>query len=188
MTLGGRLRPAADATPADWIGDELGEFGTVGGLIPSRFERCLVVWHDEDRSPGWASPPQLVDWLATRLRDRTTTPEGCSFAIWEGYGFAAATTAALDRMPSVVLPHRRYHLFAGAVTDATELQRPGSPLGFAPDLWWPDDRAWFVATDTDLSWTCLGASAEVCEAIAGDLPPRRWRVVERATPNGLAGR
>jgi hypothetical protein len=30
--------------------------------------------------------------------------------------------------------------------------------GHSPNLWWPDDRAWCVATEIDLAWTYLGGS------------------------------
>ena len=28
----------------------------------------------------------------------------------------------------------------------------------SPNLWWPDDRAWCVATEIDLAWTYVGGS------------------------------
>jgi len=42
-----------------------------------------------------------------------------------------------------------------------------------PDLWWPEDRAWFVATDTDLSWLYVGGTTD----LTNELP-------ERTTPVG----
>jgi hypothetical protein len=34
-----------------------------------------------------------------------------------------------------------------------------------PSLWWPDDRAWCVATDIDLMSTYVGGSADAIQAI-----------------------
>ncbi|MCZ4590055.1 hypothetical protein R1X32_13475 [Rhodococcus opacus] len=35
----------------------------------------------------------------------------------------------------------------------------------SPNLWWPDDRAWCVATDVDLMASYVGASTECVHAI-----------------------
>ncbi|MFC9837889.1 hypothetical protein ACFVKB_29370 [Rhodococcus sp. NPDC127530] len=35
----------------------------------------------------------------------------------------------------------------------------------SPNLWWSDDRAWCVATDTDLMATYVGGSARCIDAI-----------------------
>ena len=39
-----------------------------------------------------------------------------------------------------------------------------------PDLWWPGDRQWFVATDTDLEWTYLGGSHAFIADVTAALP------------------
>lgn len=41
----------------------------------------------------------------------------------------------------------------------------GPPLHQSPTLWWPDDRAWCVATEVDFHSTYLGRSAELCEQV-----------------------
>jgi hypothetical protein len=35
-------------------------------------------------------------------------------------------------------------------------------------LWWPDDRAWFVASEIDLYATYIGCTSELARAIARD--------------------
>jgi hypothetical protein len=65
----------------------------------------------------------------------------------------AAIRAALREVPRFELPHRVYYLLAGPVAAATQLHDPGSLRDWCrPDLFWPDDRRWFVATDVD-SWS-----------------------------------
>jgi hypothetical protein len=62
----------------------------------------------------------------------------------------AAVRAALSQLPRFDLPGRRYYLVTGPVAAATELKDPGSTTDWRnPDLLWPDDRRWFVATDVD---------------------------------------
>lgn len=63
------------------------------------------------------------------------------------------------------LSNRRYYLLRSTLAAASRIE---SPDGFglqAPDLWWPEDRSWFVATDTDLDWTYVGGS----EALVNDV-------------------
>ena len=38
----------------------------------------------------------------------------------------------------------------------------------APNLWWPADRSWCVATEIDLAWTYVGGPAGLIEAVLGD--------------------
>ena len=38
----------------------------------------------------------------------------------------------------------------------------------APRLWWPDDRAWFVATETDLASTYLGGARALIDRLMND--------------------
>jgi len=41
--------------------------------------------------------------------------------------------------------------------------------GDSPNIWWPEDRAWCVATDIDLYDTYVGGSQECIEAVLGNL-------------------
>ncbi len=34
-----------------------------------------------------------------------------------------------------------------------------------PNLWWPEDRAWFVATEIDLAWTYVGGREALIEQL-----------------------
>ncbi len=40
-------------------------------------------------------------------------------------------------------------------------------LSQPPNIWWPADRAWFVATTIDLDSTYIGASQECIDALLG---------------------
>ena len=43
------------------------------------------------------------------------------------------------------------------------------PAEQSANLWWPDDRAWFVATDIDLMTTYVGGSAAcIADLLAAD--------------------
>jgi hypothetical protein len=99
--------------------------------------------------------------LVEHLRERTTTPDRCWFGLWEGFG-------ALDDggiRERVVLPHRNYLLYGGTIDHALE-----SPMPFdqSPNLWWPEDRAWFVASEIDFAWTYVGGDRGLIAALVSD--------------------
>lgn len=99
--------------------------------------------------------------LVEHLRDATTTPDRCWFALWEGFG-------GLDDGgvgARVALPHRNYLLYGGTIDRALE-----SPMPFdqSPNLWWPEDRAWLVASEIDYAWTFVGGARDLIAALVAD--------------------
>jgi hypothetical protein len=107
-------------------------------------------------------PAALAEPLTGILRAHTTTPETCWFAIWEGYG---ALSGDIRLEPSFELPHRRYHLLQGPI-EALDVPCDPPFVRQTPNIWWPDDRAWCVATEVDLDSTYVGGSAACIAALA----------------------
>jgi hypothetical protein len=68
--------------------------------------------------------------------------------------------------PRVELPERAYLLLEGPLDAAGELAMPLRPQ--SPNLFWPDDRAWCVTTETDLDSTYLGGTAALIAEILAD--------------------
>lgn len=103
-------------------------------------------------------PPSVSSALAGAVGRHTSTRERCWFAFWEGHG---GLTRDVTAAPGFELPNRGYHLLGGPVDAATEpvIDRQSA------NLWWPDDRAWCVATEIDLNTTYLGCSQECAEAV-----------------------
>ncbi len=62
------------------------------------------------------------------------------------------------------MPYRSYHLFGGPLQDATQLGywvnadclHPQSP-----NLMWPNDHAWCLATEIDFDTTLVGGSQDL---------------------------
>jgi hypothetical protein len=134
----------------------------------------LVGWDD---SAGRQSPPEpwelpndgslLPDEcaaVADVLARHTTTPDTCWFCMWEGYGSGWPVLNRLGEWaPRVALEYRNCLLFRGPVRAATAFR--SEPWFQSPTLWWPDDRAWCVATELDGYSTYLGATPEALRAL-----------------------
>jgi hypothetical protein len=100
--------------------------------------------------------------LVDHLRTATTTPDLCWFAMWEGFG-------GLDDgviRERVRLPNRNYLLYGGNIDRA--LQSPMDPFDQSPNLWWPEDRAWFVAIEIDFDSTFVGGDDRLIAALVTD--------------------
>jgi hypothetical protein len=102
-------------------------------------------------------PTETAELLAAILRRHTAAPERCWFAVWNGFG---ATRDLVRESPTFRVPGREYHVLAGEIEAILDnvLNRP---FVQSANLWWPDDRAWCVATEIDLNTTYLGCS-ETC--------------------------
>lgn len=110
--------------------------------------------------------PELAAPLAATLAHHTASGDSCWFAVWNGWG---GIRSDVPRAPTFAVPSREFHLLAGPVEAAVENlgEWPGQQ---SPNLWWPDDRAWCVATEIDFKTTYIGCS-EACsdEILATEL-------------------
>lgn len=81
--------------------------------------------------------------------------------------------------PRASRPHRDYVLYTGALDGALVLgdlehqwrQRSGQSAVHdeVPDLWWPESRAWFVGSDTDLEHcTHIGGTHELIAQVLAE--------------------
>lgn len=77
----------------------------------------------------------------------------------------------MREVPRFELPHRVYYLLEGPVAAATQLRDPGSLSDWRrPDLFWPDDRRWFVATDVDFWSLYIERDHEIISELARRAP------------------
>jgi hypothetical protein len=138
-------------------------------------------------------PASQVRALAGLLSHHTGTEDRCWFCIWDGYGdlypggvvemrayrdslagrwarwrhehvrvsFRRARPRSVSARRVTPDPARSYLLFTGAMNQAA-----GWLDG--PNIWWPDDRAWCVASEIDLPSTYVGGSNELIDAILHD--------------------
>jgi hypothetical protein len=109
-------------------------------------------WHEPDR--GSLRPTECAA-VAAVLARRTATPDQCWFCVWEGYGWPILNRLG-EGAPRVALEHRNCLLFHGPVSAATAFR--SEPWFQSPTLWWPEDRAWCVASELDIYSTYVAAA------------------------------
>jgi hypothetical protein len=131
--------------------------------------------HYMEDAVDWGSLPlRELDLLAGLLAPHTTTPDRCWWCVWDGYGFlhggaavgfTSPTVAPPEalRGPRVSIPNREYYLLEGAPNQVGELYE--RLWRQSPNIWWPDDRAWLVATEIDFAWTYVAGSETAIDAV-----------------------
>ncbi|SDN37770.1 hypothetical protein SAMN05660642_04696 [Geodermatophilus siccatus] len=121
----------------------------------------------EDDQPGlWNDSPaeghlpaSVAAALADLLAPWTATPQECWFG-WCDDGHPGR--------PHLALPACDLLLRRGPVTLASANFAP-EPQEQSAAVWWPTDRAWFVATDPTLMSTYVGGPAGAVDAVLGSL-------------------
>ena len=119
--------------------------------------------------------------LAVLLSDFTRTPQHCYFGIWDGFGQYSpgpmtllTTSGGIPQTPPPdVIAAQRLH---GVRREYLLYEGPLTAIGsffnhfwsHSPNIWWPEDRSWCVATDIDLNTTYVGGSEACIQAIIGE--------------------
>jgi hypothetical protein len=99
------------------------------------------------------------------LRRFTATPEDCYFCLWEGYPDVTLPPSVRQR-PMVTIPHRRYFLLHGSLTDLGSWHGVLGGVGsFPPAFAWPADHSWCFARDVDPHWAGIGAEQAAIDTL-----------------------
>jgi hypothetical protein len=156
----------------------------------SQFHAIAVSQDGSEQPPPWpgATPhqgslePDDAGALIDVLGRHTTTPARCWFCIWEGYGWGGEASLAhraelaghladppipaeVLAGPRVQLPWRDYFLYSGPIDVALAFVDSEAQT---PNLFWPEDRAWCVASEIDLSSTYVGGSGRLADELVAD--------------------
>jgi hypothetical protein len=174
-----------DVHAADWIAERLHPFAAdVGSIVPEGFAAYVRILHRVRDRSGTLDPDQLGA-LTESLAAHTQRPDSCWFAIWDGYGWLQGRPAIAELEPAgggdapadlpdlagdaarVQIPGRSMLLYEGAIESVARFC--GDELTCqSPNLWWPEDRAWCVATEIDLCWTYVGGSRGLADQLLRD--------------------
>ena len=148
-------------------------------------------WEHVDVMAGHLQPVVLAPLL--EVLAPATGQQECWHALWEGWGWehgsSAVLVAVLDdgppppppapeqlspvleeafRGPRLRLPGRDHLLFAGPLSAALATGRHPVPDWFlpqSPNLLWPADRSWCLATEIDVDSTLVGGPVRLVEEL-----------------------
>jgi hypothetical protein len=152
-------RPVRWSEVAAWSGAALvpgGQFADIA--LPEHEPVGVEPWSGGGPREGTLYRPD-ADVLGEVLAVHTSTRDRCWFCMWERWGPSSSG-------PRVQLPGRDYLLFVGPLPAMPSLL--DSQEGRTPNLWWPDDHAWCVASEIDLPWTYIGGSAALIAGLLAD--------------------
>lgn len=168
-----RLHPP-DPTPDDWWDPYRDLFvlvASVGARHTSTPDLAwFAIWEGHGfgtstTSMGWRHPPAddaERQWReAERERHRNAERRR-----------NARVGPALAAVPRFDLPDRAYYLTSGPLSAMTGLRYPDVHGWRNPDLFWPNDRSWFAATDVDFWSLYVGGSKAFTSDLATRSPTR----------------
>lgn len=151
-------------------------------------------------------PPDLLKALCEVLAGHTGTKSSCWFCLWEGYGWlhenspestliftphghtsVGKSPPPFQRLlppdvlagPKLHLPCRSYFLLQGPLNASVDLGWMLTPEYFvpqSPNVFWPQDRAWCVASEIDLYCTLIAGSEGLAETLVTDPRFEAYRV------------
>jgi hypothetical protein len=164
---------APDPAPGDWWSAYRALFeavASIGGRHTGTPDRAwFAVWegHGFDTATthlAWREPPIDEDARQQHEVERARLRE-------EDERRNDAIRAAVGEFPRFHLPNRTYYLLSGSVSAVAELRYPDSLTEWRnPDLFWPDDRRWFVATDVDFWSLYVGGDDGFIADLSNSVP------------------
>jgi len=150
--------------------------------LSGRFSHALMQWHSISVFPAnhplfsRLQPPLLgqlpqgeAQRLVSILKKHTKTPAHCYFALWDGWGISALEHIAKGAV-HFQLADRGYYLLQGSL----ESIGANPHVSWLANLWWPEDRAWCVATEVDQMCTYIGGTTGCIQEILDDPQLEVW--------------
>jgi hypothetical protein len=177
---------------ADELGREVHALAQWDAIVgANRYRNEEPDWPGNGPDTGGLEKP-LLGPLLEALAEQTKTPDRVFFGIWRGMSWgtmvAAPAAPGLDLPParpwrstddlsfafadeqvaqsSLDLPQRDYVVLGGDLEAGLLVEDFLSPS--SPNLIWPDDRVWFLASEIDFDSTLVGGSEELAQRIIED--------------------
>lgn len=155
--------PVSWSAAAEWAGVRMHTERQWESIAEAAGRTETAPWHEEPRR-AWC-PPEVLEPLCETLALNTSTPGSIWYGLWLGFG---DVQAVMGRAAHFELPGREYALVNGPLEAAGRIivgpHRPQT----GPSIWWPEDRAWCVATEIDYRWTYVGGTAECIGSVEAD--------------------
>ena len=165
-------------------------------------------WTPDERPMDGTLDADGLTRLAALLARHTSTPQQCWFATWDGYGQlhggeATAVTTWTRELgsdhetvvgsraepllapptlegPRIDAPSREYFLASGSLDDLSDFHAQVGRQ--SPNVWWPADRSWIVATEIDFCWTYVAGDRAAIDDV---LRNRDFEALESQTNHGI---
>jgi hypothetical protein len=167
----------------------------VCAVVPTGYEAYVRIFHQADERGGRVGSldRERATSLIDILRAHTATDD-CWLAIWHGYAFLHGSPATgmlvrwepgllgwirrswaqyrnrikapsdLESAPTISLPAREYYLYRASIDVVPRFEFMPGDLQ-TPNMWWPQDRAWFVGTEIDLDSTLVACKRSCAGAL-----------------------
>lgn len=172
-TKDGRSWRLGSSAEVAWIADATTEAPSIAVAIPPVFE-AYATFHEPDDSP--LSVVRQEQALVQVLREQTPGQPW-----WLGFLETGAHDIVFEDAPKVLLYFHWPYVLVEAGPEQALTWRTGhmrSSAGTLPDLFFPADRSWLVSALWDDTWSCVGGSAALVQALHED-------PLVRARPVGL---
>ena len=149
------------------IGESARKWAACRSLRVRRWRHCCANSPQRRKAATWLTGKATVIFLAGRSGTLAMNLACCRASkIWR------ITCGANFDPPLIPLQeyrawsgqHREYLIYFGSLDIVPSLSRY-PPWGLSPNLWWPEDRSWCVATEIDSYDTFVGGSAACIERI-----------------------
>lgn len=166
---------APDPRPGDWWSEYRDLFEIVASVGERHTSTPALAWFAVWEGHGFDRVTTQIAWPDLPIDDATRRARADERARLRDVDDHRNTTirAALAQVQRFDLPNRTYYLLEGQVTAATELRHPEpSDEWRNPDLFWPDDRRWFVATDVDFWSLYIGVDDDFVTELCSNVPTR----------------
>ena len=148
-------RKVSWSTVASWNGKVVhpqAAFYRIANLDPMMYEK-----------PSWGRAPFMgilpeeeCQNLLSVLREFTATPDRCYFGLWNGY--APLDALYQNKVDTLKVPGREeFYLYHGPLDGVLSFYE-WSLIHRSPNIWWPNDKSWFVATEIDSLDSYVGGS------------------------------
>lgn len=108
---------------------------------------------------------ETAEVLVESLRDATNSSDDVFVAVWQGWDGMPERFPGAARVPTL---KRGHFLLRGPLHGVLRSDAVSWARRPVPGLWWPADRAWFVATEIDFQWTFVAGSPELIETLIAD--------------------
>jgi hypothetical protein len=120
-------------------------------------------WTARSQPGVWDEPPEIgtlpasvAGRLVPILSAHTRMAGTCWFGVWEGWACLPERYRAAARFTLA----RRVNLLLSGPVSTVRRSVCAEPRYQSASLWWPEDRAWCVATDIDLMTTYVAGSRD----------------------------